>query len=328
MGTEIYKLRRLFVWLSSGCNARCVMCGIWREPMGSRLSATTLLKRIPELQALAPDSLILCGEPLIHTEIEAIVIGLRGAGLRVEMLTNGLLLKKHVKLTVEQCHALRVSLDGPVEVHNQTRGQDAAFERLATGLRALLDLAPDYDVQARCAVHAMNFRHLPETVRAAREIGLKGISFSAIDIENAHAFQREGQLDEQSHLLIGTDRLDELQRELQRFYDECERDFANGFITDTPADIHHDIWRHYAGLGGREARPTPVCDAPWTSAILEHDGTLRPCFPMPAYGKVAPDQTLHDALNTPDAIRFRDELKVATDPRCYGCVCPSTPARP
>lgn len=327
-GSKIDTLRRLFIWLSRGCNARCVMCDIWREPVDSKLEASWLLDRIPEIQDLAPDSIILCGEPLIHPDIKAIVACLCDAGLRIEMLTNGLLLSKYANLIIEQCHALRVSLDGPAEIHNRTRGHNSAFQCLETGLSMMLDLAPEYDVQARCVVHSMNFRYLPDTVRSARELGVRGISFSAMDIENAQAFQRKGRLKEQAHLLIGESDLDELQRELLRFYDECDSDFKNGFITDNKADIHNNIWLHYASLAGREVRLTPICDAPWTSAILEHDGTLRPCFPMPAYSKVKPGQSLRDTLNAAEAMRFRNELDVASDPRCYGCVCRSTPQRP
>ena len=58
--------------------------------------------------------------------------------------------------------------------------------------------------------------------------------------------------------------------------------------------------------------PTVQCNAPWVSAVLEPDGNLRPCFFHPAYGSAAGG--LEDALNSPQAIAFRQSLDVERNP--------------
>lgn len=324
----IPKLRRLFLWLNRGCNARCVMCDIWREPLDSWLTVEQVRKWAPEWRELEIRSVIVCGEPLIHPRIWEIVAELRNVGLKVELLTNGILLLRHVEKILEWCDQLRVSLDGPREIHNLTRGRDLAFDRLQRGLAALFMRDPDFDAQARCAVHRLNYRALPETVQTARILGLKAISFSATDVENEQAFQRMGRLSDHKHLAIPEQELDDLAAVLDRFFHECADDFATGFVQGTPEQIRAEIWQHYAGLVGHMPRPIPRCDAPWTSAIIEPDGTVRPCFPMPAYGKIKKNQSLADMINGEVAMHFRDNLDVASDPRCLGCVCQSLPDRP
>jgi Fe-coproporphyrin III synthase len=55
------------------------------------------------------------------------------------------------------------------------------------------------------------------------------------------------------------------------------------------------------------------------SAVLEPDGSVRPCFFQPAYGLAA--NGLAEALNSPSAIAFRQSLDVENNPTCRRCVC-------
>ena len=47
---------------------------------------------------------------------------------------------------------------------------------------------------------------------------------------------------------------------------------------------------------------------------------MRPCFFHPAFGNIN-DSSLHEILNSPQALRFRDELDIANNPICQRCVC-------
>ena len=66
---------------------------------------------------------------------------------------------------------------------------------------------------------------------------------------------------------------------------------------------------------------SPVCNAPWVSAVMEADGTVRPCFFHKPIGRVDSATTLFDVVNGPEAIAFRAALDVATNPVCQRCVC-------
>lgn len=80
--------------------------------------------------------------------------------------------------------------------------------------------------------------------------------------------------------------------------------------------VHH--FRSHLGLLPPVA---PRCNAPWVSAILESDGTVRPCFFHRPIGKVGKDISLVEVLNGPEAIRFRVDLDISSNAVCRRCVC-------
>ncbi len=321
--TPLRSLKRLFLWLNSGCNSRCRMCDIWREEKGSYLTVAEIEGWLPEWRQLSLSSVVICGEPLLHPDLWEIVAVLREGGIEIEMLSNGYLVPRHARRIVDNCEVLRISLDGPDGVHDLVRGTRRAFALVERALRSVHELDPSFPVDARCAVHRQNFRHLRETVTAAREAGFRSISFSGTDVSSEEAFKRHGRLDSAyvTSLVIAGEELDELEAELTAMARDCAADFASGFVTDTPADLERLILHHYRALAGQRPFPAVRCDAPWTSAVLEHDGTMRSCFPLPAYGTADADSGFTETLNSPGAQAFRQQLDVGSNPICERCVC-------
>ncbi|HEY2843196.1 MAG TPA: SPASM domain-containing protein, partial [Bryobacteraceae bacterium] len=76
-------------------------------------------------------------------------------------------------------------------------------------------------------------------------------------------------------------------------------------------------FRAHLGLEPFEA---PRCNAPWVSAVMGVDGSVRPCF-FHAPVESAASQKLDAVLNAPPAREFRATLDVATNPICQRCVC-------
>lgn len=319
---KIGKLNRLFLWIGSGCNARCKMCDIWREKPGRQMSVADVHRWIPEWQHMSIRTVIVCGEALMNTDVWPIAKAIRDAGMYVKLLTNGLLLERHAVAAAEHCDAIRVSLDGPREIHDATRGVSNAYDRLAKGLRALRRERSDLNVEGRCAVHNGNFRNLRATVAAAHDLNLSSISFSGTDLSNEEAFRRLNGIDEQyvSSLIVHEGQLPELEEELTLLRRDCAADFASGFIRHTPEDLDRRLLQYYRGLTGVAPMPPVACNAPLTSAVLEHDGTVRPCFPMPAYGNIRHHDTLAATINSPQAVTFRHALDVLTNDICRRCV--------
>ena len=62
----------------------------------------------------------------------------------------------------------------------------------------------------------------------------------------------------------------------------------------------------------------PADDIDQAIQAIETDGGVRPCF----FHQLYPDQGgLMATLNGPEAIRFRRNLDVKTNPVCERCVC-------
>ena len=97
------------------------------------------------------------------------------------------------------------------------------------------------------------------------------------------------------------------------------RDFAAGFVAESPQKLRR-IARHFRVQLGLAAAESPLCNAPWVSAVVEIDGAVRPCFFHPPVGDLNVDD-LETVLIGERARRFRESLDVETNEVCKRCVC-------
>ncbi len=65
---------------------------------------------------------------------------------------------------------------------------------------------------------------------------------------------------------------------------------------------------------------SPICNAPWVSAVVEVNGSVRPCFFHPTIGNIN-SSSLEDVINGEAAQSFRQSLDIETNPTCRRCVC-------
>lgn len=304
------------------CNCRCVMCDIWKERSSASLSAVDLAALLPDVARLGTERVVLSGgEPLMHPDLFALVRPLREAGLGVTLLSSGLLLARFAAEIARWVDDVVVSLDGPREVHDAIRRVPRAFERLAEGVAAVKAEGHGVTVSGRCTVQRANLRHLGATVAAAREVGLARISFLAADV-TSEAFNRPGGWSDQERaaVLPAREDLPALAAEIDALEREEADAFATGFVAESPGKLRERLLAHFAALLGEGPYPESRCNAPWVSAVVEADGTVRPCFFHPPYGTLR-EASLPALLNGERALAFRRSLDVATDPTCLRCTC-------
>ncbi|HEV8147568.1 MAG TPA: SPASM domain-containing protein, partial [Bryobacteraceae bacterium] len=242
---------------------------------------------------------------------------LRDNGIRTTLLSTGLLLKRCANRVVESIDDVIVSLDGPSGAHDVIRRVPGAFRMLREGVETLHEIDPAYSVAARCTVQRGNFTRLRETARAARDIGLRSISFLAADL-TSKAFNRPLAWPMERQAVVGLDIADveTLAAEIDSLIKE---EGTSGFVAESPEKLLR-IVRHFRAHLGIEEPEAPRCNAPWVSAVLETDGTVRPCFFHEPIGN-AREESLAAVINGPRAIRFRETLQVAENPICRRCVC-------
>jgi MoaA/NifB/PqqE/SkfB family radical SAM enzyme len=321
--SQIRSIKKMFLWLNSGCNAKCKSCDIWREEIGHNLTFEEIKNWLPGWNALALQTIVICGEPLLYADVWDILGEIKKYGIKIELLTNGILLERHAANVTKFANELRVSLDGPEKIHNYSRGRPNAFDKLRRGVEAVRSHVPGFSIGGRCHINKQNFRFLRETVETARSLGLSFISFSGTDFSNEEPFRRVNTITASygnSFAIRGEDLL-ELEADLKRFYVEHAADFASGFISDSPEKLNSLLVEYYRDLNDG-ARRTIRCNAPWTSVVLEYNGVVRPCFPMPAYGNLKDHGSLSEALNSLCATNFREGLDVSSNPICRNCACP------
>jgi Fe-coproporphyrin III synthase len=181
-------------------------------------------------------------------------------------------------------------------------------------------LRADIKITARSTVQKANHGHLMETVHAAQELQLDGISFLAVDVTST-AFNRSlvWPLSRQTEIGLSLGELGVLENEIESLIAVSGRDFQPGFVAESPQKLRR-IARHFRAQLGLAEAESPLCNAPWVSAVIEADGSVRPCFFHPSIGKLS-GTTLEAVINGPEGRSFRSTLDVANNPICRNCVC-------
>lgn len=319
----VTRLPVLFLWPHSGCNARCVMCDIWQDRSRRQIDPEDVERWADGWVELGVRFVILTGgEALMHSNLWQICAALRQRSIDVSLLSTGITLRKHAAAVVEHCNGVTVSLDGPPAVHDKVRRVKHAHRLLQEGVAAVRAINPKFRVFGRCAVHRHNWRHLREVVRFAKEIGLDRISFLGADV-TSEAFNRPDgwEPDRQQDIAIPADDLPGLAEELDALEREHAADFHSGFINEPPEKLRANLLTYYQAHHGVGDFAPVECNAPWASALIEVDGTVRPCFFQPAYGNIHEAGSLEAVINSPTAVAFRRNLDMRTDPICRRCVC-------
>ena len=311
----------------AGCDCRCVMCDIWRGRKSDEIAAAEVAGWLPEWRALGVLRVVLTGgEALLHSDLWALCEPIAEAGIGLTLLTTGLGLEEHAERLVGVVDDVVVSLDGPREVHDRIRRVPGAYDRLARGVAATRAAAAaagrTVAVSGRSTVQRENYRHLRATVAAAREIGLDRLSFLAADT-TSEAFDRPGgwEPERAARVALGPEDLPLLAAELDALEREHAEGFRSGFIAESPEKLRARVLGHFAALLGRGGCVPVTCNAPWVSAVIEADGTVRPCFFHRPYGSLREDRSLEAVLNSEAAIAWRRGLDTRTDDTCRRCVC-------
>jgi MoaA/NifB/PqqE/SkfB family radical SAM enzyme len=309
----------LILYPHSRCNCRCVMCDIWKTDSTREISAADLERHGEDIARLRVEWVVFSGgEPLMHSDLFRLCRFLRERKIRTTLLTTGLLIERYTHHIVECLDDVIVSLDGPPATHDAIRRVPGAFDLLASGVAALHRRNSDFAVSARCTVQSRNCALLRATVETARALGLKSLSFLAADV-SSEAFNRSivWSSERQNQVALASGQISVLEAEVEALIDAGE---CGGFVVETPQKLRR-IVDHFRAHLGLAVGTAPHCNAPWVSVILESDGVVRPCFFHRPIGTVANGASLVEVVNGPEAIQFRRELDVATNPVCQRCVC-------
>jgi MoaA/NifB/PqqE/SkfB family radical SAM enzyme len=319
---RIESLPILALSIHSACNCRCVMCDIWKANAEKReIAPVTLDRHLADIRALRVQRVMLTGgEPLLHSNLWALCDRLRREGIRITLVTTGLLLAPHAEGIAASMDEVVVSIDGPPDVHDEIRRVKEGFHRVARGLQALQSQPCIPRTIVRSVVQRANHARLPQTIEAVRRLGVDCLSFLAADVSSP-AFNRPAPwpAERVAEVALGRDQVFALEASIQDVATRCGDALAAGFVAGGLASLRR-IHAYYAGLVGLGALPPVRCNAPWVSAVLDVDGRVRPCFFHAPYAASAADG-LADALNAPDAIAFRSSLDAPTNDTCRRCVC-------
>jgi MoaA/NifB/PqqE/SkfB family radical SAM enzyme len=312
-----FALPLLVFYVTARCNSRCVSCDWWKSDGAADLTLDEIRDLAAELPALRTRLVVFSGgEPLLRRDVFEMADVFRAHGVRLHLLTSGLFLERDAEQVAARFEEVTLSLDGHNrDLYRQIRGVDG-LELIERGVRKLKACAPQLPVRARSTLHRHNFRELPHLIDKAKSLELAQISFLAADV-TSEAFGRRSETTTRG-LLLTEDEVEEFARVVEETLLSHAQDFEARFVAESPEKLRR-LPRYYAAQLGRGPFPPVACNAPWVSAVVEADGTVRPCYFHPAVGNIR-QKPLRQILQQ-EMRAFRSNLDVSNNATCARCVC-------
>ncbi len=306
----------------SACNCRCVMCDIWKGNQNlKQLKEEDIRKLLISLQKFGTQQVLMSGgEALLNPHFFTFCEILKKEKIKISLLSTGLTVRKHAMELVRWVDDIIVSLDGDEQTHDMIRNIPGAYQKLKEGIQAVRAIDPSFRISGRTVIHRLNFRQWPKIIDSAKELGLNSISFLPADVSST-AFNREMPWggDRQHEILLSKLDLVEFRNIMEDLLANYKTEINEHFVAESSEKLRK-IYAYYAAYYGLNDFPYKKCNAPWVSAVIEADGTVRPCFFHAAYGN-AKNESLDKIINSESAIEFRKNLDMDKNETCLKCVC-------
>jgi Fe-coproporphyrin III synthase len=165
------------------CNAKCVMCNIWKNKITDELKPEEYLKLPSSLREIN----ITGGEPFLRNDIEQVVRCIKQAckNARLVISSNGYLYSKiETKLKeilrTDPKAALRISIDGLEETHNKIRGFKDGFQRALETLSRAKKIGVK-DLGISMTISSMNVGQIYDVFRLSRQLDVQMTMTAASD---------------------------------------------------------------------------------------------------------------------------------------------------
>lgn len=128
------------VAITLNCNARCVMCDIWKNKMSGEMKPEEYRK----LPSYLKDINVTGGEPFLRLDFPEVIRNIKIAAPKARLVvnTNGFMWRKIKEdmekvIHIDPSIAIRLSIDGFGEVHNKIRGIPGGFDLIMKSLHHL-----------------------------------------------------------------------------------------------------------------------------------------------------------------------------------------------
>jgi MoaA/NifB/PqqE/SkfB family radical SAM enzyme len=328
--------------LTYQCNLRCKMCGQWGErgSLKDLPSAVTrrylelpLVERlIEEVKSFHPTITLFGGEPLLHPQWGGVVQRIKEAGLRCNMISNGILLKKRAEEAVQLgLDEIIFSLDGPASVHDAIRGRKGVFNRALEGFQHLQAAKERYGkkrplVNVNTVIWEENHTMLSDIVEEAARFGAQTVTLHHLIFVDHGAFAETERITQAALACNSPDWAGFIQDELpdidpaliiqQRREIEGGRSAVPAFFYPNFTD--EEIRAYYSSFDFLPTSYKRRCLSPWMVAYVLPDGMVKPCLSLGYSMGNLHEASFRDIWNGERAVQFRRLLKE----RGYFPVCP------
>lgn len=160
------------VAVTLNCNARCVMCDIWKQPSAGEMQPAEYLRLPSSLREINVSG----GEPFLRQDLPEVLSAIQQACPRARLVisTNGILVERMRQMAprlLRLGHAVgvRVSIDGLEETHDRLRGVPGGYGHALRGL-ATLRQAGVQDLGVGMTLLAENVAQVSQVYELAEEL--------------------------------------------------------------------------------------------------------------------------------------------------------------
>ncbi|MDP8252977.1 MAG: radical SAM protein [Candidatus Kaelpia aquatica] len=272
--------------LTDRCNLRCRYCNLWKNPKPD-LKTEVVLALLKELKDAGTKRISLSGgEPLLRDDIKLIIDQAKDLGISVSMNSNGYLVPERVS-EIKNLDLLKLSLDGPKEIHDSVRQKKGLFDQLMKSVR--IAQKNGIKISFACTITKYNIEHLEYLVDLARSLNTF-VAFQPLKLNVKHALDLKNIYPEKNVYH------DKIKRLISLKYGCSSKHIRNSI-----AMLDHIYrWPNYEQL---------KCAAGHLFCIIDSDGTVLPC------DRISYNENLPNIANT----SFKEAFKLLPPVVCNGC---------
>ncbi len=290
---------RMDIAMSEYCNLTCQMC---RRPSETLFMDAEVCKRVvSEAAQIGIETVSFSGgEPFVHPKILEILEHAFSVGVKVQMVSNGTLIKeKHLDL-LSNLDCLTISIDGTEDAHDHIRQRKGTWKRSMQTLRLLTEKS-DIQWGTNTVMQKDNWHCLLDSFRAIQEVG--GFKYAYCGFSHVEV------VPEIAHLQMTKEQSQSAFQQIQQIEKECAK--TNTWFNDREMLLQH--FDTYAQKSDRY-RPMDGCKIPQKFIGFSDHGFYL-CWHQ---GRNIKMDSLIDALRTDVA---RDIVREGLEKRCVACNC-------
>jgi MoaA/NifB/PqqE/SkfB family radical SAM enzyme len=307
-----YKFSRVNFLITKFCNLRCRMCDyrIWN--FHSKMMSINKIKSvIAEIKELGADTLELSGgEPMVRKDIYEIIGFANSQGLKVHLMTNGILIGKKEAEQLIECglNAVSISLEGPEAINDKIRGC-GNYGKALNALKCFEKYNNQNHIYTSVGItlSKYNYQHILSFCKFLLEdIGIGAITINPYESlmlveKNRTIRESEFTID----LALMSDFLEKLNGIIKYALTMGKRMPSVNYLQKIP-----DYF------SGKRVVPEGGCFMPQKSCALTMEGFVYPCWKSSKVGDIK-QTSLREIINSS---AYQRSVNYALNGKCSGCL--------
>jgi MoaA/NifB/PqqE/SkfB family radical SAM enzyme len=290
---------RMDIALSEYCNLKCQMC---RRPSETLFMDPDVCKRgMTEAAQVGVEFISFSGgEPFVHPQILELLEHAFSLGVKVQMVSNGTLIReKHLEL-LSHLDCLTLSVDGTEEAHDHIRRRKGTYQRTLKTIRLLTEFG-GIQWGTNTVMQRDNFHCLYDSFKTIQDIG--GFKYAYCGFSHVEV------VPETVHLQMTPEEERIAYEQIARIHAECQK-------THTWFNDREMLLEHFDTYARKDRRYRPIdgCKIPQKFIGFSDHGFYL-CWHQ---GRNIRDESLIAALRTDLA---RDIVREGLEKRCVACNC-------